>query len=74
MNLILGLKILQIVLSLIIVPLVLVQSKGGGLSASFGNSISLYRSKRGVEKIIFASTIVFSILFVLNSVLLIVLK
>ncbi len=63
-------KILQIVFASMVTLLVLIQSKGGGLSSSVGGSISSYRSKRGVERSVFGLTIVFDVALVINSVLL----
>jgi len=55
-------SILQIVFGLMVVALIMIQGKGGGLMQGLASGY-LYRSKRGVEKIIFVSTIVFSFLF-----------
>lgn len=65
-------KIIQIFLSILLTALVLIQSKGGGLSSSVGGSFTMYRSKRGLEKIVFILTIVFSVLVVINSLLIII--
>ncbi len=65
------LQVLQIILAILITGLVLIQSKGGGFASGIGNSISFYRSRRGLEKIVFTVTIVAAILLVLNSVVLI---
>ena len=50
----------------------MLQSKGGGLSMSVGSAFTMYRSKRGFEKVVFIMTIVFSVLVVANSLLIIV--
>jgi preprotein translocase subunit SecG len=63
-------KTIQIVVTVGIVALVLVQGKGGGLSNTFGGGIQMYRSKRGVEKVLFILTIVLIAAFVINSLLL----
>lgn len=68
------LKILQIALSIILIALILVQSKSSGLSSSLKNSFSMYRSLRGVEKIIFVATIVTGALMVINSLAIVVLN
>jgi protein translocase SecG subunit len=68
------LKILQIVLSIILIGLLLVQSKSSGLSSSLKNSFSMYRSLRGVERIIFISTIVAGALMVINSLAIVLLN
>lgn len=51
------------------VLLVLLQNRGQSLGASFGGDSSFYRSKRGAEKIIFNTTIVLAVVFVLSVIL-----
>lgn len=45
------------------------QQRGGGLSTVFGGDGSVYRTRRGVEKIIFIATIVLAVLFFLTAFL-----
>lgn len=57
--------IAQIVVSVIIVILILLQERSSGLSTIFGGeSGGVYQTRRGLEKIIFRATIVCAILFV----------
>ncbi|MBI2620689.1 preprotein translocase subunit SecG [candidate division WWE3 bacterium] len=63
-------KIAQVFLSLFIMLLVTVQTRGGGLSSAFGGREVFYRSKRGLERVIFVLTAVFGVLLVANSILL----
>jgi len=56
------------------VILVLVQSKGGGFASGIGSSIGFYRSRRGLEKVVFITTIVVAILVAVNSLLLVILS
>jgi preprotein translocase subunit SecG len=56
--------IAQIIVSGLIVVAVLIQNRGAGLSAVFGGSGSVYRTKRGLEKGLFVFTIILVILFV----------
>jgi len=58
-----ALPAVQIGLSVILILLILIQSKGSGLSGVFGGEGNVYRTKRGAEKIIFVTTIVVVILF-----------
>lgn len=67
-------QIFQIILSILITVLTLVQTKGGGLSSSVAGNISFYRSRRGLEKGIFIFTILCGILLVANSLLIVVLS
>lgn len=71
MNTLIISQVAQIFLAIAITVLILVQGKGKGLSSSIGGSIGFYRSRRGVEKALFITTIVFSILFTANSLLLV---
>jgi preprotein translocase subunit SecG len=64
-----ALNIIQMVLSVVLVIVILLQVKGGsGLGGIFGGSESVYRTKRGVEKWLFWATIIISVLFVLSSI------
>lgn len=56
-------SVVQIVLSVILVGLVLLQVKGSGLGSTFGGEMAFYRTKRGAEKILFYLTIIISVLF-----------
>jgi preprotein translocase subunit SecG len=67
-------KIVQLVLASVLTFFVLIQSKGTGLSSAFGGMAGHYRTKRGVERLIFALTIVFAALFVINSLIIVFLS
>lgn len=60
--------IIQIIISLVLVGLILIQGKGKGLSFDFGGLGESYSSKRGVEKIVFLATIVLAGLFLLGAI------
>lgn len=63
------LTIIQILVSLILISLILLQAKGTGLGSTFGGQSQAYHSKRGVEKVVFYSTIIAGIVFVVISLL-----
>lgn len=64
------LAISQIVVSIILVGLILLQAQGGtGLGGSWSGGGETYHTKRGVEKIVFYATIIFVALFILVSLL-----
>lgn len=65
------LKFIQIISSVILIALVLLQSKDTGLIGGVGKSFTFYRSKRGVEKAVFILTIIFGIVLIINSILII---
>jgi len=55
--------ILQILVSISLVILILLQSKGVGLGSTFGGGGGFYRSRRGIEKIFVYLTIFLIIVF-----------
>jgi protein translocase SecG subunit len=67
-------KILQLVVSGLLIVLVLIQSKSSGLSSTLKSSFNMYRSLRGFEKIIFVLTVVLGSLLVLNSLAIVLLS
>jgi preprotein translocase subunit SecG len=66
-------KIVQILVAALLTILILIQSKGQGLASGLGDSIGMYRSRRGIEKTVFVLTIIFASLIVINSILILVL-
>lgn len=63
------LNIAQVVVSVALILIVLFQVRGGGLGGIFGQPNTVYRTKRGVEKILFQLTIVLVSVFLVISVL-----
>jgi preprotein translocase subunit SecG len=68
------LTIFQVIVSILLILTILIQEKGVGLSATFGGGGEFYRSKRGIDNILFIVTVVLSILFVLTSIAFIFVK
>jgi preprotein translocase subunit SecG len=66
------LYIIQIIISIALIVVILVQSKGaGGLGGLFGGGDSggVYKTRRGVERTLFQVTIGLAIVFLLFSVI-----
>ncbi len=63
------LSIAQIVLSVAIIIVVLLHVRGGGLGGIFGQAGTVYRTRRGVEKLLFRLTIVLVVTFLVVAVL-----
>ncbi len=53
----------QIAISALLALSILLQHKSAGLSATFGGGSNAYTSKRGIEKFLVNSTVLFAILF-----------
>ncbi len=62
-------SLIQIILGILLVLVIIIQQKGSGLGSAFGGDMSFYRTKRGAEKLLFYSTIVIAVLFVLSSLI-----
>jgi len=63
------LNVSQIVLAVTLIAVVLFQVRGGGLGGIFGQPTTVYRTRRGVEKLLFQLTIVLVVAFLVISVL-----
>jgi preprotein translocase subunit SecG len=63
------LVVAQIIISVALIAVLLLQVKGGGLGGIFGQPDSVYRTRRGVEKSLLQITIVLVVLLVIVSVL-----
>lgn len=63
------LNIAQLVLSVALILVILMQVKGGGLGGIFGQADTVYRTKRGVEKTLFQLTVVLAVLFLIVAIL-----
>lgn len=59
--------ILEIILGLLLIGLIILQSKGTGLGSTFGGDMGFYGTKRGAEKMLFILTIIIASLFLLTS-------
>ncbi|PIP51211.1 preprotein translocase subunit SecG [Candidatus Berkelbacteria bacterium CG_4_8_14_3_um_filter_33_6] len=57
-------QISQVMISIALIVIILVQQKGTGLGGVFGGQGNVYRTKRGFEKFLHYLTIVLAIIFV----------
>ncbi len=65
-----AISVVQIVLSLVVTALVLVQMRNAGLGGVFGGGdVGVQHTRRGVDKLLFNLTIVAAIIFGLVSLL-----
>ncbi len=67
-----ALQIVQIILSVAMVVVIILQARGLGLGSLFGGSDSgmgITKTRRGLEKTLFQITIILGALFLLNAVI-----
>lgn len=60
--------VIQIILSIFLIALILIQGKGTGFGSPLLGGIGIYSTRRGVEKTIFYITIAVAVLFFLSSI------
>jgi preprotein translocase subunit SecG len=70
MNIQAALQIAAIIVSVVLIVLILLQVKGGGLGSLFGgeSGLGITRTRRGLERTLFQLTIVMSIVFLAISI------
>jgi len=59
----------QIIVSVFLIILILLQQRGTALGSSFGGEGGFYLKKRGIEKKIYWATVVLAIAFIILSLL-----
>lgn len=66
-----AIRVVQIILSIAVILFILLQVRGAGLGSAFGGSSagSVFKTRRGVERLVFNITIVFIVLFAVISIL-----
>ena len=66
-----AIRVVQIILCVVVIAFILLQVRGAGLGSAFGGSSAgaVFKTRRGVERLIFNITIVFVVLFALVSLL-----
>ncbi len=63
------LSIVQIIVSIALIGLVLLQGKKGGMGGLMGGDSGVYRTRRGIEKTLHNLTIILVVTFFLTSLL-----
>ena len=62
-------NLIQIIVSIALITVILLQAKGSGLGGIFGGDSSIYKTRRGVEKTLFQATVGLSVVFFGMSIL-----
>lgn len=62
-------NVIAIISAVLMIVLILAQSRGSGLGEAFGGDSSFYFSRRGPELVMHQLTILFAVVFVLSIVL-----
>ncbi len=62
------LNVAEIIVSIVLILLFLLQVRGGGLGGIFGSPDTVFRTRRGVERTLFRLTIVLLVIFITISI------
>jgi preprotein translocase subunit SecG len=62
-----SIQVIQIIISITIIVLALLQTKGSGLGGIFGGEGGVYRTRRGIEKTLYQTTIGLAVFFFIVS-------
>lgn len=60
-------QIVQIIVGIALIISILLQARGAGLGSVFGGTETVFKTRRGIDKLLFRMTIFFIILFALVS-------
>jgi preprotein translocase subunit SecG len=66
--------VVQIILSITLITVILLQTKSASLGSAFGGSdASIYTSRRGIDRILFNFTIILSVVYLLVTIIILLL-
>jgi preprotein translocase subunit SecG len=60
-------EVAQIVISVALIVCILLQARGAGLGSVFGGTGQVFKTRRGIDKLLFNATVAFAILFTIIS-------
>jgi len=60
-------EIVQAIISVALIVFILMQVQGAGLGSVFGGTGAVFKTRRGIERLLFNITIVFAVLFAIVS-------
>jgi preprotein translocase subunit SecG len=61
------LQIVQIIVGVALIITILLQARGSGLGSVFGGTGTVFKTRRGIDKLLFRMTIIFMVVFALIS-------
>lgn len=61
-------EIVQIIISVALIVSILLQVRGAGLGSVFGGTGTVFKTRRGIDRLLFRMTIVFAVVFALVSI------
>lgn len=62
-------QIMQIIIAVALTVAILLQTRGAGLGSVFGGTGTVFKTRRGIDKLLFRLTIAFTVFFALISII-----
>lgn len=62
-------NIIQVIVSLVLIVVVVLQSRGAGFGGAFGTQGAVFRTRRGIERTLFRATIGLAAVFLIVAIL-----
>ncbi len=62
-----AIEVAQIIVSVALIISILLQARGASLGSVFGGTGAVFKTRRGIDKLLFNATIVFAVLFTILS-------
>ena len=63
------LHVVQLLVSMILIVVITIQSRGAGFGGAFGTQGAVFRTRRGIERTLFRATIGLAVLFIVIAIL-----
>lgn len=61
-------EVVQIIVSVALIISILLQVRGAGLGSVFGGTGTVFKTRRGIDRLLFRMTIIFVVVFVVVSI------
>ncbi len=61
-------QVVQIIVSIALIVAILLQARGSGLGSVFGGTGTVFKTRRGIDRLLFRITIAFVVLFVVLAI------
>jgi preprotein translocase subunit SecG len=62
-------QVIQIIVAIALITSILLQARGAGLGSVFGGTGTVFKTRRGIDRLLFRMTIAFTVIFVVISLI-----
>jgi preprotein translocase subunit SecG len=62
-------QVVQIIVAIALIVSILLQARGAGLGSVFGGTGTVFKTRRGIERLLFNMSVIFAVMFAILSFL-----